>query len=292
MYDGMGRREKKTINSNLTEFLYDGLNPVQETSGAAVLANILPGLGIDEFLTRTDVVAGLTSNFLADALGSAVAVTESSGVVQTEYTYEPFGRTTVSGAGNSNPFQYTGRENDGTGLYHFRARDYHPTLQRFVGEDPPDLNEVRLSLQVDPNDEDTRNLCWTLRYNPELLHPSQFVLNNPLTYTDPTGEIVAPILGGCAIGAGISIGMDILGGRKIDWSDAGIACAIGAISGVGLSGWRWLPNARGFEKAWTKDFRTGWHRLPPGNYPGAGRNLPHYHRRPGIGKHRPYQGGW
>ena len=70
VYDGLGRREKKTINGNLTEFLYDGLNPVQETSGATILANILPGLGIDEFLTRTDVVAGVSSYFLTDALGS------------------------------------------------------------------------------------------------------------------------------------------------------------------------------------------------------------------------------
>jgi YD repeat-containing protein len=31
VYDGLGRRETKTINSSLTEFLYDGLNPVQET---------------------------------------------------------------------------------------------------------------------------------------------------------------------------------------------------------------------------------------------------------------------
>ena len=37
VYDGMGRREKKTINGSLTEFLYDDLNPVQETSGATVL---------------------------------------------------------------------------------------------------------------------------------------------------------------------------------------------------------------------------------------------------------------
>ena len=42
VYDGMGRREAKTINGNLTEFLYDGLNPVQETAGTTVLANILP----------------------------------------------------------------------------------------------------------------------------------------------------------------------------------------------------------------------------------------------------------
>ena len=55
VYDGIGRREKKTINGSLTEFLYDGVNPVQETSGATVLANMLTGFEIDEFLTRTDV---------------------------------------------------------------------------------------------------------------------------------------------------------------------------------------------------------------------------------------------
>jgi len=136
VYDGMGRREAKTINGNLTEFLYDGLNPVQETAGAAILANILPGLGIDEFLTRSDVVTGVTSSFLVDALESPIAVADSVGAVQTEYTYESFGRPTVTGASNSNSYQYTGRENDGTGLYYYRARYYHPTLQRFVSEDP------------------------------------------------------------------------------------------------------------------------------------------------------------
>ena len=34
VYDGLGLRVKKTINGTLTEFLYDGVNPVQETSGA------------------------------------------------------------------------------------------------------------------------------------------------------------------------------------------------------------------------------------------------------------------
>src|SRR5436309_2130405 len=63
VYDGAGRRQKKTINGSLTEFLYDGLNPVQETSGATILANILTALGIDEFLTRTDMVVGTTSYF-------------------------------------------------------------------------------------------------------------------------------------------------------------------------------------------------------------------------------------
>jgi hypothetical protein len=50
------------------------LNPVQELNGkhnAAVVANLLTGLGIDEYFTRTDTA---TSTFLADALGSTVGL--------------------------------------------------------------------------------------------------------------------------------------------------------------------------------------------------------------------------
>lgn len=187
VYDGFGRREKKTINGNLTEFLYDGRNPVQETSGATILANILPGLRIDEFLTRTDVVAGITSNFLTDALGSPVAVTDATGTVQTEYTYEPFGKTTYSGASNSNSYQYTGRENDGTGLYYYRARFYQPQLQRFISGDSVNLTSVRLSQQ---DDAEFDSLFDALQREPQQLNDYSYVLNTPLVYLDPGGEYV------------------------------------------------------------------------------------------------------
>lgn len=49
---------------------------------------------------------------------------------------EPFGNTTASGPADGSPFQYTGRENDGTGLYYCRARYYSPVYQRFISEDP------------------------------------------------------------------------------------------------------------------------------------------------------------
>ena len=49
--------------------------------------------------------------------------------------YEPYGEVTATGA-STNPYQYTGRENDGTGLYYYRARYYNPTLKRFISEDP------------------------------------------------------------------------------------------------------------------------------------------------------------
>ncbi len=66
-----------------------------------------------------------------------MALVDGSGTVQTEYTYEPFGNTTTSGQTNGNTIEYTGRENDGTGLYYYRARYYSPTLGRFIS---PDLN--------------------------------------------------------------------------------------------------------------------------------------------------------
>jgi RHS repeat-associated protein len=89
---------------------------------------------LDEVLTRTDA-AGLRA-WLADALGSPLALADGAGTVQTEYTYAPFGETTVTGAANSSSYRFTGREDDGTGLYSYRARYYHPSFGRFLSEDP------------------------------------------------------------------------------------------------------------------------------------------------------------
>ncbi len=79
---------------------------------------------------------GTIRHYVTDALGSVIALTDDTGVVRTTYTYEPFGNVTISGEASDNPFQYTGRENDGTGLYYYRARYYSPDLQRFISEDP------------------------------------------------------------------------------------------------------------------------------------------------------------
>lgn len=107
---------------------------MQELSGTTVTANLLTGLGIDERFTRTD--ANGTANFLTDALGSTIALTTSSGSTLASYAYEPFGNTTVTSGTSTNRFEYTGRENDGTGVYFYRGRYYNPILQRFVSEDP------------------------------------------------------------------------------------------------------------------------------------------------------------
>jgi RHS repeat-associated protein len=130
IYDGLGRRTSKTINGVVSQFLYDNADILRETiDGTAI--HYLRSLGIDEPFSR-----GGSEYYLHDALGSAVALTDRTGVVTTSYSYEPFGRTEATGAVSGNPFQYTGRENDTTGLHSYRARYYHPTLQRFISEDP------------------------------------------------------------------------------------------------------------------------------------------------------------
>jgi RHS repeat-associated protein len=109
---------------------------VQElNSSNGVVANLLTGLRIDENFTRTDS-SGNVSTFVTDALGSTVGLVGSAGSIATNYTYQPFGATTAGGAANGNSYEFTGRENDGAGLYFYRARYYSPTFQRFIGQDP------------------------------------------------------------------------------------------------------------------------------------------------------------
>jgi RHS repeat-associated protein len=98
------------------------------------VATLLNGPGVDAILSRTEATG--TTSFLPDGLGSTIALTDSAGTLQTQYTYEPFGKTTATGAASTNAFTYTDREDDGTGLYYYRTRYYHPALQRFVSEDP------------------------------------------------------------------------------------------------------------------------------------------------------------
>lgn len=133
-YDPLGRRSDRTVAGVNTGYLYDGANAVQELTGSAVKADLLTGLGIDQVLARTDSTG--TRSLLSDALGSTLALADPSGVLQSSYSYEPYGQTTQTGVASDNLVQYTGRENDSTGLYYYRARYYDPTKGRFTQADP------------------------------------------------------------------------------------------------------------------------------------------------------------
>jgi RHS repeat-associated protein len=121
----------------------------------------------------------------------------------------------VTGAANSNSYQYTGRENDGTGLNYYRARYYDPTLQRFISEDPIGFAAGDLNLYGYTN-------------------------NSPTNFRDPTGNFVsAPVVAGvlCATGAiAGAYAYNQLSGRKTTIGGYAASAAAGCLGGVGL-GW-------------------------------------------------------
>jgi RHS repeat-associated protein len=129
-YDALGRRSASRRNGELTQYLHDGLDIVQELTDLGMVS-YLRGLEIDEVYARDNA-----QYYLADGLGSTIALIDGAGAVVTSYTYDAYGRTVSSGASSPNPFQYTGRENDGSDLYYYRARIYAPTMGRFAQEDP------------------------------------------------------------------------------------------------------------------------------------------------------------
>ncbi len=135
-YDALGRRTAKTESGATTQYLYDGLNTVQETQGTTINP-ILTGPGIDERYARDD--NGGRTYFLTDLLGSTRLLTDTNGNAVQRYDYDPYGATTHSSTSYNNPYQYTGREHDQSGLYYYRARYYTAELGRFVSEDPLQL---------------------------------------------------------------------------------------------------------------------------------------------------------
>ena len=106
---------------------------------------------------------------------------DPQGKVTLAQSYTPFGNVLEQvGAGQSG-FGYTGEQQDPlTQLIYLRARYYDPMTGRFLTKDPfPGLSTI-----------------------PASLHPYAYAANNPLLYTDPSGEI-APLLLAMGIGAAI-----------------------------------------------------------------------------------------
>ncbi|MGC1547039.1 MAG: RHS repeat-associated core domain-containing protein, partial [Rhodanobacter sp.] len=144
-YDALGSRVSKTVQGGAPmQYLYDGENIVQETQGSTINP-ILNGLNIDERYARNDVIG--RTYFLTDALSSTIALTDMTGAIREQYSYDPYGNVTPSDTmtGLTNPYQYTGRESDSSGLYYYRARYYSPMMGGFISEDPITFGGGQLS---------------------------------------------------------------------------------------------------------------------------------------------------
>lgn len=203
-YDALGRRTAKVIGSLTSQFLYDGNDIAAEIGSGAVGANYVRSLFIDEPFARQTAVGD--EFYSVDALDSSLVLTNAQGSAGAAYSYEPFGRTTQTGAASTNSFKFTGREDDGTGLYYYRARYYTSKAQRFLTEDP-------------------------LRFSGDSTNFYGYVRQNPLNEKDPYGlTSLSPGAAGalgCALGAGSG-----LIGQKKPLRGAAVGLALGCVYSV------------------------------------------------------------
>jgi RHS repeat-associated protein len=127
-YRGDGLRHTKTIGGVSTTFTWDiaaGL-PVVLDDGAQYVY----GAGL-----ASQKQGGNWYYYLADGLGSTMAIVNASGTVQNSYTYDVYGKPTVTGS-LSNEFDFAGQETDGsTGLQYLRARYMDPETGTFLSRD-------------------------------------------------------------------------------------------------------------------------------------------------------------
>jgi RHS repeat-associated protein len=73
--------------------------------------------------------------FLNDALGSTIALTDSSGSIVRSYAYDPDGNASTSGSGATTSLEYAGGHQTGA-LVHFAARYVDPGTARWTQADP------------------------------------------------------------------------------------------------------------------------------------------------------------
>jgi RHS repeat-associated protein len=249
-YDSFGRR---TLNAAGNNLLYEGADVGQEISAGTPVANRILG-GTDEFFNRTDSTG--TYSPISDALGSVLALTNSSGNIITQYGYDPYGNTVGYGGTSANVFQYSGRENDGNGLYFYRARYYSPATGRFISEDPLGFGGGDVNLYA-------------------------YVGNNPINRIDPFGLDWLNNLADFSAGAGsvLTLGLtdlvnDATGASSVvnncsgwhkagRWTGISLFAAIGGAEGfeegverqVGEEWSHWIPDRKKITRGgWIPDF--------------------------------------
>jgi RHS repeat-associated protein len=96
------------------------------------------GPGIDQPVSMTEIGDSSSPYYYHyDALGSVVALSDSTGATVQTYEYSVYGQVAVEDANHPNPYMFAGRRFDmEIGLYYNRARYYNPFTGRFLQTDP------------------------------------------------------------------------------------------------------------------------------------------------------------
>ncbi len=171
VYDALGRRVEQTNSSGTREILYGpGGNKLALMNGQSSVQAFIPLAGGATAIYSNGSLAWYRH---PDWLGSsriASYPTQQNPYYDGEASYAPFGESPTE-TGNID-HNFTGQNQDLTSvLYDFPAREYNPGEGRWISPDPAGV------AAVDP----TLPQSWN-RY--------AYVLNDPMTNVDPTGQFV------------------------------------------------------------------------------------------------------
>jgi RHS repeat-associated protein len=182
-YDGDGNRVTKKTDGSLTDtYLWDPNGwlaelAIERDGAGSELRRYTYG---DTLLQMNDGAAD--HSYMTDPFGSVANVTSSSGASELSYAFDPFGNLRSSSGSLTNYMRFDAQFLDtNANLYDLRARQYDPTIARF--------------LEIDPVP------------NPLMMpHTGSYVyaLDSPLVASDPSGLlcIIHNSQGGC-LGAGM-----------------------------------------------------------------------------------------
>ena len=163
LYDGSGHRvaTQSTVNGTTTLTAYIGSIEEVQTTGSSTQTTTYYSVGGKRVAAD---VNGTFYYFGYDALGSLVAVLNSTGSLVGAQLYGPYGSSRYTTGILPTSIGFTGQQSDSTtGLDYYVARYYDPVIGAFLSVDSVQGNNVGMD-------------------------PYAYVSGNPETLTDPTGH--------------------------------------------------------------------------------------------------------
>ena len=222
-YDAENLRYEKTVNGATTRYYYNAGQLQAEAREDAFIY----------YLYGIEGIAGMVYNgqyyiYEKNILGDVIGIYDSNRVKVATYDYDAWGNVVrKSGTmADVNPIRYRGYYYDEeTGFYYLNTRYYDPEIRRFVNADSYELLPELAGVYGQVN-----------LYN--------YCNNNPVMYTDPTGESIGAIaiIVLALLGAGGAGGITYWqlsdkgysGGELAGWT---IGAAVGGGAAGALIGW-------------------------------------------------------
>ena len=228
-YDANGLRYEKTVNGITTRQYLEGDKIIAEeilnASGSVAHTKyyIYDQTGIAGM-----VYDGESYYFGKNIFGDVTTIYDCYGNWEAGYEYDLWGNITSggsSGIAKENPFRYRGYYYDSeTGFYYLQSRYYDPEICRFINAD-------------------NLELLSTLSGTPGQLNLYAYCNNNPVMYSDPSGEGIISIIiflgimtiAGGAIGGVVSYNEAIAAGKTGNELIKSVLIGISIGSAIGLA---------------------------------------------------------